>query len=675
VDDTCDNANETLDEPDEYCYSNPRPPGLAVWADIDQPFDGVDEWELLQDRAFPSRLEVLMASYDLDGPFAPGTALGSYRRNLTTLSADAQWVGTGAADVADRLQVRVDLNRDTIDEIKRAFRQAGFPEAEVRQLAVNLQDSRDTDDNVTQDADDLTVFGHEREPFINEVFFATWRPPGWGPPPGHGPPDGSGWTGQIGVAIELYNPYDTDIDLYQWEVRVDIEGASPDSRVLVIDDGAGNSRIPAHGYLTLISTDPDAAQGGLQLDVEGKVIVLADQNFMLWPKDNHVYRIRLVRGLQIGQGPGGGNGQLVVDDTASAIDFNVLDLPALTMPGHPGQGGPPGPPPDAEWWGLDLYRRDAEVNVFEASGEQHPEPTLGEWNIPAEATTRPPRYAVPIPNDGEASFGSVADLGQLLNFTQNGSEPYTDDYALITSAAATTKELGIKFDLTGDWYAGGADNPNRRLLDLVCVNRPDRDGLDNDGDGTVDEADEAEWPVYGRLNINTASQAMLERALWRGPYPTPEAKDTAAILAHEIDKHRETVGPFRHIGDLFASPDLAAAMAYWARDSLDNDGDGSGAEAGEEGEKDERDACFRCLCNLVTTRSNVFTVFVTVEVYRDLNDNGTIEEGEDERLASRKAVAILDRSRAGMQIKVAGGVVVPHATSGVVEHYFRWISE
>jgi len=317
------------------------------------------------------------------------------------------------------------------------------------------------------------------------------------------------------------------------------------------------------------------------------------------------------------------------------------------------------------------------VNLFERTTEDHPEPTLGAWNIPAEDATRPARLSVPIPNRGAGSFASVADLGQILNYTQNGDQPYTDDYALTDPDQI---ERGIKFDLSGDWYQGGTDltadyTVNRAVLDLFCVNRPDHDGLDNDADGVVDNPAEAEWPIYGRININTASQAMLERTLWRGPYPTAAAKEKATLLAHEIIKRRETIGPFTHVGDLFRGADLAAALAQWARDGADNDDDAAGAGAGEAGEKDERDAAFRCLANLVTTRSNVFTVFVTAEIYRDMNGNGTIDEGVDERTASRKAVVILDRTQAAMTVKYAGTLRVPYVTSPVLLRQFRWISD
>jgi len=640
VDDTWDeDAAETIDEPDEYCFSNPGGAGT----DADRPFDLVDLWELLSDRPFVSRLESVLGAFDLDAPFEAGTKLGSFRQNLVTLSADPEWVGVGAIDTDDRLQVRLDLNHASGADLEAAFRQAGFLPSAAKQMAVNIIDYRDADA-------DVTVIdgrhGHERQPYVNEFFVGKWKRPG-------SPNEFRA------VAVELYNPYDTDINVYQWELRIDIEGDTPSSQVVVLDDGVANTFVPANSYLTIVSLDP--AQGVEQYvfapAIDGKTIVLeppvppdppAGTYALPWPEDKNVYRIRLLRARQIGLRPNVTNGELVVDDTGSEIDFHALNVPGF--PPFPWAGG---------YVDEDVQRPDAEVNDFQDNITPGPRHTLGKWNDPADVV-KPVRYSVPIPNRGTNTFGSVGDLGQVLTHTQNGNVPYTDDYVGMPPAQ---KERLVKFDLTGDWYAGGGttglEYPERNVLDLLCVKRPDHDGLDNDGDGTVDEAGEADWPIYGRLNINTASLRMLERALANGPY----SKTQATVLANRIVARRENVGPFRHIGDLFRGQELAECMAYFADwdGGVDDDADG------EQAEKDERDARFRFLANLITTRSNVFTVFVTVEI-RD-PDRG-------ELLASRRAVAVLDRSRAGMTVRYSpGGTRVAYVTSPVVRRGFRWLSD
>ena len=551
-------------------------------------------------------------------------------------------------------------------------------------MAVNILDYRDADHDVTFHdngtpafaADD--VYGHERQPYINEFFVGIYRTL-------PGSPEFRA------VAIELHNPYDTPINLYQWELRIDLEGAAPTSAVVVLDDGSAGPTtwIPAGGYLTVVSTDPPQAGESYVFDPpiesdssKNNTIVLdppsppdppAGRYALPWPVDNHTYRIQLVRARQIGLPPDprgapvDTNGQLIVDDTVAEIAFPPLVVPTF-----------PVPPPDVQGY-LDenVRRRDAEANKFEVKANFVPlqKHTLGKWNDPANTTAR---YSVPIPNLGANTFGSVGDLGEVLTYSRpalgydlNGNQSYTGYYALTTGNA---KERYIKFDLSGDWYAGGPDNKNRRVLDLFCVNRPDHDGLDNDADGAVDEPDEAEWPVYGRININTASRAMLQRALSKGPFSPAEADD----LAWQIVTRRETVGPFTHIGDLFRGGSLADAMKWWGStaEGTDNDSDGVPADpTAEEAEKDERDARFRYLANLVTTRSNVFTVMVTVEIYRDADNDGAIDVTKDEFLASRKAIAVLDRSRAKMTVKYTGTTRVSYVERPVVQRDFRWISD
>ncbi len=86
--------------------------------------------------------------------------------------------------------------------------------------ACNAIDMRDSDDDITELDVQLEpevrgsvttnlvtrVFGTERQPFITEVLWAD--------------ADGSGSGEQTYVAIEIYNPYDTDIDLSQFYIGV-----------------------------------------------------------------------------------------------------------------------------------------------------------------------------------------------------------------------------------------------------------------------------------------------------------------------------------------------------------------------------------------------------------------------------------------------------------------------
>jgi hypothetical protein len=224
-----DNVGEAVDEAKEYCVSNPYvDPAGPLFADSDRPFDLVDQWELLRDvPTFASRLEMLLRPYDLSSAFASGTVLGPLRRNLTTWSGDPEYVGMGAADTTGRLSLRVDLNTGSLSEIETAFRQAGFGPREAMQMAVNVIDYRDRGDHVTAHPRDVSIVGHKRQPYINEFFVSKWK--------------AAGSPNEFrAVAVELYNPYDTPLNVYLWELRIKAEGDPLPAKVVVLDDSAND---------------------------------------------------------------------------------------------------------------------------------------------------------------------------------------------------------------------------------------------------------------------------------------------------------------------------------------------------------------------------------------------------------------------------------------------------
>jgi hypothetical protein len=721
-----DEHAETCDEPDECCVTNPGGTGN----DKDTFFGLEDQWELLHPTSFCSRFEALMWGRNLDAPFSPaaGSQLGSYRQNLTTLGGDPQWVGVGAVNAptpADRLRLRLDLNHATLAELETAFLQAGFTQAQTRQMAVNLQDYRDADNDVTAHPQDANVCGHERQPFLAEIYVAYM---------------GNGANARRAVVVELWNPYDSALDVRNWQIQTQVEPGTWTNTPLV---NPGNPTspvtVPAMGCLLVVAVDQNFTFDP-PLDSLVPTLALANgpdgADSLRWPKENSNYRLRLVRALRMNDAPGGTSGTLVVDDTVNELNnqWKPGDLPSAGGGGGGGGGGN-----TLEQW--DFYRSDCVVNRYTLertsqtlggsnldSGDVTTivntlqdlitfirslglpqgienalvqkaqnaidkiqrgqiEPALNQINaliqqvqalsggqIPSGSATtiinmaanavsiirvRVAGYFVPIPNGETHSFASLGELGQVLNWNQNGAEPYTDDYA-VTAVSVNEKEKDIKFDLSGDWYAGGPDNPNRRVLDLLCIRRPDHDGLDNDGLNGVDDPGEAALPVCGKININAASHLMLERAFTCGPFSAAQA----AFLAEFIVTRREsTAGPFTHLGDLFRSgpgADVSLAMGLWGRNGQDDNANNI------QDEKIERDRCFAFLANLVTTRSNVFTVYVTVETWN---------ADQTERRSRRRAIAILDRTQAAMTVRTDAAARVPYVLEPVREIAFRWMTD
>jgi len=165
------------------------------------------------------------------------------------------------------------------------------------------------------------------------------------------------------------------------------------------------------------------------------------------------------------------------------------------------------------------------------------------------------------------------------------------------------------------------------VFQYFTVIDPSMDNIDNDGDGDIDSADTGsqsgdfdgqEHRIPGLINVNTAPENVL--------LSLPNLATIADDIATSNDK------PFTSIGDLV--DDVTQIT-------------GSGT-------KWEKEKTFRSISNLITTRSNVFTVYVTAQVTEeDVSDppNTTV-------YAEKRILAIVDRSVDPIKVR-----------------YFRWITE
>jgi hypothetical protein len=149
------------------------------------------------------------------------------------------------------------------------------------------------------------------------------------------------------------------------------------------------------------------------------------------------------------------------------------------------------------------------------------------------------------------------------------------------------------------------------------------DGIDNDGDGDIDSADTGaqaddidgqEYRIPGLINVNTASAEVLESL---------PGVDNAIATSIENPSGK----PYESIGDLVDSvPTLTGSGTKW-----------------------EEEEIIRSISNLITTRSNVFTVYVTAQV---------TDEAMSSVFAEKRIMAIVDRSVDPIRVR-----------------YFRWITE
>jgi hypothetical protein len=152
------------------------------------------------------------------------------------------------------------------------------------------------------------------------------------------------------------------------------------------------------------------------------------------------------------------------------------------------------------------------------------------------------------------------------------------------------------------------------------------DSIDNDGDVSTDSVDTGsqagdfdgpEYRIPGLINVNTAPEEVL--------LSLPNI--TTTDITDDIIATRATA--FTSIGDFVdrvAEVTDTSATNKWDEEKI-----------------------FRSISNLITTRSNVFTVYVTAQV---------IDEAISSVYAEKRILAIVDRSIDPIRVR-----------------YFRWITE
>ncbi|GAG96115.1 unnamed protein product, partial [marine sediment metagenome] len=243
------------------------------------------------------------------------------------------------------------------------------------------------------------------------------------------------------------------------------------------------------------------------------------------------------------------------------------------------------------------------------------------WKPPGEPPGTP--IAVSLPNcitDGATAlpvrapagsdykaFPRVGDLNQVLRFQPAKDTWWAEPWIVTVSEANPATEPTVKFDWMKDIdnLDFAASTAAAYAANVLCVGGPWNDGLDNDGDEQTDFADTGkpdagrtggpEFRVAGKINLNTA------------------IPDTLAAL--DIS---EPAKPIKSPAEVIAS----AATP-------------SGIEA--------RDEPFTRISNIATVRSDVFSVYGTVQIVDPtVKTSGVITD--DGIVRSRRFWALVDRS-------------------------------
>ena len=277
---------------------------------------------------------------------------------------------------------------------------------------------------------------------------------------------------------------------------------------------------------------------------------------------------------------------------------------------------------------------------------------------PADLVVAPTLEQLIFNNTGEMShIGEilhVAALGPTSTLTIAevwGNATSIDDFRPDPASASKV--------LTG---AGSADYqvPHAVLLmDRLTLLSPREDSIDNDGDGSPDEADEVFTP--GTLNINTSTDFLLKRVLPMGDPDVRQAyidailayRDTPGTTHRTGANYRANRKGIAYIGELYNLSSMNAIYDFGANGVSDYNGASFGnlqgdylsnPTTGDDGmidDREEKTLLPRWFSQVCSTRSDTYIAYVLVRGYSPGNLTTPVTE--------RRAAVLLDRSRVTTQ--------------------------
>ncbi len=579
LNDGIDNDGDSvLDEADEVTNESNEFNSIFPYDD-DVPFGILSEAEIMGTTSYESRLEDIfnsnsvpedslnkwVTSYSADTIICPPYPLnGSTSTTMLNINA---LVNNGAyTDIQ-----KVERIRDTL--LAGGITGAAGSEGYVKrhQLAVNIKDFIDSDGTVTTYNDGAdTYYGVDKTPYINEVEAEV----------------NAGVAGGLGKYIELFNPYDSNIDITGWMITGGtamlstglIGNILAQDYFVIADDQAAYLTFAYDGV-----NPPDQFHGNVNsLTANGEVLTLSDAFG------------NPVQVTHYGQ----------ADNTTDTRQLND-----------------PRPTP--------LMDADGTINV-NASIPWRWTTSLETAGGTNTATLDPAIGAV---NDGWDTMPSTWPNSFLVanrRFSNKGYMGFIHKGSQWTSFRV------------GDTFAYPIVYPN--LLDYITITDPSMDNLDNDGDDDIDtydtdgdgdidvndtgdtsfqagDLDGKEYRIPGLINVNTAPVEVLKSL----PNGAGATIGNAIALAIEGSGSK----PFMSIGDFV---DKVAEIT----DTLATN-------------KWDEEKISRSISNLITTRSNVFTVYVTAQI---------TDEAISNVYAEKRILAIVDRSVDPIKVR-----------------YFRWLME
>ncbi len=508
-----------------------------------------------------------------DGSFDPNY---SYRHIATTYNVDRVINPVGSELNNGKM---VNINSADVNSLYASI-VAGLSDADpnfvvndanelAAQLAVNIYDFSDYDAEVTSlSIGQRTYYGFEVQPFISEVAFRISGT------------DANNPTSND-FAIELYNPFDSDILLGNFRLEIRRQsgqvvgrinltnyGISDGSRFVITNSPNASS---VFGVANLIRTgggkeDPNLVLATYRLVSTDPLVYALDERYDIYL----IGTIPLTRATQAGE--------FYLDRQRTQDDWFDWDNIQGTSQSYCRADGD---------WNI-VYQ------VLQSASE-----TLGRGN--GISSTRR-NYNL---SHSVGDFTSVGDITKVLKIG-----PGADPCDIIGEQLADEPEEElVRINLLDPAFAN--------LFQYLTVIDPRPMGQ-----GVYDTR------VKGRININTAPWFVIQQLPWMQPpiEPTP-------AIAQAIVAHRDTVAEgFESISDIMQVPQ----MGYYADDPLYSTVDLGWFPDLTPGDRavsdfEERDVIFARISNLVTVRSDVFTAYILVRI------------GVDG--PQRRVMAIFDRSQ------------------------------
>lgn len=573
----------------------------------------------------------------------PGTKHYSYAHLATTFNLDRIIDPNG--------DIMIDINRETdfndlysalIKSIGPEVPALNRPQIEARfaQLTANIIDFIDDNIEVTTFIDpcdpNRIYYGFDAQPFITEiaVILGTGRPDKRKPPIS---------VENSSFAVELYNPFNVDIPLANFQMELVSRWRPSDIRIIRFD---GRDIINANSCF-VISNNPSAF--GLDPRRDPNVNVKQDTGLVLFSLPD-----KRKPPLPSGLSPFAYDLYLkrIVDVNSPMIYVDRQPSPLGTSSLY------------RQYFGRDV--RDWHV-IYQTMVEAAP--TLGrpKPNNNNNITLGLPEghnfsFFLPNPLNPRRQFVTVGDIPRVLSIG-HGIERFSTIGQQLMETPRTLEGL-IRLDLQ--------DPNHRNVFQYLTVFDPNTDGIDNDGDGFSDANEQfsPELQVPGRININTAPWYVIAQLPWVSRRTSqPNYNLAQAIVAYRDNLDLSGLGGpdysngrgfginpitppivreepgFASIGELnfVIGGNIPYSIQQYALDGNDlgiesaiHTGfpdlttDGLGLGDGVPDDFEERDIIFSRISNLVTVRSDVITCYILVRIGAD---------GPQKRV-----VAILDRS-------------------------------